>query len=141
MNQEIKKHNEPRALREAAHSVIKPFNEKKHRSRSCIQNRENFLSHHSGVVSANLRQYNLSKEKGPREKSQDNPLNKTANLLNASNPHDKKRSHYHACEKKCVIELSLLKKEVDDEIRRDRKTKLMLIDPNMNMSAIAKSFS
>jgi len=57
------------------------------------------------------------------------------------NPHDKKRNHYHAREKNCVIELSLLKKEVDDEIRRDRKTKLMQIDPNVNMSAIAKSFS
>lgn len=35
----------------------------------------------------------------------------------------------------------MLKKEVDDEIRRDRKKNLMRIDPNTNMSAIVKSSS
>ena len=35
----------------------------------------------------------------------------------------------------------MLKKEVDDEIRRDRKKNLMRIDPNTNMSAIVKSNS
>ena len=44
-------------------------------------------------------------------------------------------------DKNCVIELSMLKKEVDDEIRRDRKKNLMRIDPNTNMSAIVKSSS
>jgi hypothetical protein len=142
MNQEIKEQNGPRVSRDAANSIIKPFNERKHRSRSCIQNRDNFFTHHSGVVSPNLRQYNASKEKGGRDKSQDGPLNKTAILSNAAvNFYDKKRNPHHTREKNCVIELSMLKKEVDDEIRRDRKTKLVQINPSVNMSAIVKSSS
>ena len=58
MNEEIKKQNASKHVeREVCHSVIKPFDEKKHRSRSCINNRDNFFTHHSGVVSPNLRQY------------------------------------------------------------------------------------
>ena len=52
-----------------------------------------------------------------RDKSHDG-LNKTAIVSGV----DKKRGHNR--EKNCVIELSMLKKEVDDEIRRDRKNLL-----------------
>jgi len=62
-------------------------------------------------------------------------LNKTSILLCC----EKKR--HPARDKNCVIELSLLKKEVDDEIRRDRK-KLQIKSPSMmNQSAIVKSSS
>ena len=67
MNEEIKKQNAVKQSqhfeRENGHSVIKPFEDKKHRSKSCIQNRDNFFHHHqyghSGIVSPNLKQYQV----------------------------------------------------------------------------------
>ena len=69
-------------------------------------------------------------------------LNKTSILYSGGGgaPIEKKR--HPARDKNCVIELSLLKKEVDDEIRRDRKKNLIQIrNPKVNMSAIVKSSS
>ena len=73
-----------------------------------------------------------------RDKSHDIAgLNKSHILYGVG---EKKR--HPARDKNCVIELSLLKKEVDDEIRRDRKKNLIQIrNPNVNMSAIVKSSS
>ena len=52
------------------------------------------------------------------------------------------KKKHPARDKNCVIELSLLKKEVDDEIRRDRKKNLLQIrNPKVNQSAIVKSSS
>lgn len=77
-----------------------------------------------------------------RDKSYDGAacLNKTSILQ--SGAHIDKRRH-PARDKNCVIELSLLKKEVDDEIRRDRRKNLLQIrsNPNVNNSAIVKSSS
>lgn len=106
----------------------------KHRSRSCINNRDNFFNHHSGVVSPNLRQYQVSKEK--RDKSNDGPLNKTQVVSNCANPYP-----YPECKKRnrdknnCVVELSMIKKEVDDEIRRDRKNNL-ITSQHININSI-----
>ena len=123
MNHEIKKQNASKAQhieREGGHSVIKPLDEKKHRSKSCIQNRDNFFQHHSGVVSPNLKQYQMpAKEKGVREKSHENVHHNKQSMLSGAITQEKKR--HPARDKNCVIELSMLKKEVDDEIRRDRK--------------------
>lgn len=92
MNEDIKKQNASKhAEREVCHSIIKPFDEKKHRSRSCINNRDNFFQHHSGVVSPNLRQYQgpSGHHRQNRDKSHENGLNKTANLSggDGSRPH------------------------------------------------------
>ena len=134
MNQEIKKQNASKHCeRDAGHSVIKAsFDEKKHRSRSCIQNRDNFFTYHSGVTSPNLRQYQgpSSRENRARDKSHEG-LNKTAILSGGPTYLEKKR--HPARDKNCVIELSMLKKEVDEEIRRDRR-KNLVVNPNQNVN-------
>jgi len=84
------------------------------------------------------------KEKGAREKSYDMGHNKQSMLSGGVFANEKKK--HPARDKNCVIELSMLKKEVDDEIRRDRKKGVMhLKNPSsanaVNMSAIVKSSS
>ena len=63
-------------------------------------------------------------------------------MLSGAIAYEKKR--HPARDKNCVIELSMLKKEVDDEIRRDRKKGVQMIKNTtnaVNMSAIVKSSS
>jgi len=57
MNNEIKRQNASKHVeREIGPSIIRQLDDKKHRSKSCIQNRDNFFNrHHSGVVSPNLK--------------------------------------------------------------------------------------
>ena len=84
------------------------------------------------MTSPHLRQYQgpSSRENRARDKSHEG-LNKTAIL--SGGPTYLERKRHPARDKNCVIELSMLKKEVDEEIRRDRR-KNLVVNPNQNVN-------
>ena len=76
-------------------------------------------------------------KKHSREKSNEN--NKTSVLSNLLDPLLSKKHLDVQGRNAAVVELSLLKKEIDDEIRRDRKEgKLDILSPVANQSVVKK---
>lgn len=76
-------------------------------------------------------------KKHSREKSNEN--NKTSVLSNLLDPLLSKKHLDVKGRNAAVVELSLLKKEIDDEIRRDRKEgKLDILSPVANPSVVKK---
>ena len=127
--------------------MLKQMKEKKKRSKSCIQRSDNIFSGPHSTKATNKAEHiaiqGILKKNKDRDMSQEALSNKR-NI--ASNAMDKlKKSKHPARDKNCVIELSLLKREVDNEIRRDRKMGRLEIAPSttmaVNHSLILKSAS
>lgn len=111
---------------ERLQALLSKIKYKKKRSKSCIHKTDNIL----------LAAKEFDKRQ-PREKSNEN--NKTSVLSNLLDPLLSKKHFDVQGRNAAVVELSLLKKEIDDEIRRDRKEgKLEVLSPVANQSLLKK---